>query len=97
MCEFILGSAHRSPILAHQLLWNMKTNAFRDEEGNERDLDIGAQLEWMTAEITKRFSGPALEFYKREFAFFDQITGVSGEIRYAKTHEKGVFILSKHV
>ena len=51
------------------------------EEGNEKDLDIGSQLEWMSEEITKRFSGPALEFYKREFDFFDQITGVSGEIR----------------
>lgn len=59
----------------------MKTNAYRDEEGRDKDLDIGSQLEWMSEEITKRFSGPALEFYKREFDFFDQITGVSGEIR----------------
>ncbi len=83
MSEFILSSSHRSPLLAHQLLWNMKTNAYRDEEGHEKDMDIGSQLEWMSEEITKRFSGPALEFYKREFDFFDQITGVSGEIRYA--------------
>ncbi|VDD76796.1 unnamed protein product [Mesocestoides corti] len=82
MSEFILSSSHRSPLLAHQLLWNMKTNAYRDEEGHEKDLDIGSQLEWMSEEITKRFSGPALEFYKREFDFFDQITGISGEIRH---------------
>ncbi|KAL5966648.1 putative phosphatidylinositol 4-kinase alpha-like protein P2 [Taenia solium] len=89
MSEFILSSAHRSPLLAHQLLWNMKTNIYRDEEGHDKDLDIGSQLEWMSEEITKRFSGPALEFFKREFTFFDQITGVSGEIRpYPKGPER---------
>ncbi|KAL5111912.1 Phosphatidylinositol 4-kinase alpha [Taenia crassiceps] len=89
MSEFILSSAHRSPLLAHQLLWNMKTNIYRDEEGHDKDLDIGSQLEWMSEEITKRFSGPALEFFKREFTFFDQITSVSGEIRpYPKGPER---------
>ncbi|KAM3184690.1 hypothetical protein ACTXT7_007851 [Hymenolepis weldensis] len=89
MSEFILSCAHRSPLLAHQLLWNMKTNIYRDEEGREKDIDIGSQLEWMSEEITKRFSGPALEFYRREFEFFDQITGVSGEIRpYPKGPER---------
>ncbi|VDM04336.1 unnamed protein product [Schistocephalus solidus] len=39
MCDFILRSSHRSPILAHQLLWNMRTNVFTDEEGTERDLE----------------------------------------------------------
>ncbi|BHF57761.1 Phosphatidylinositol 4-kinase alpha [Sparganum proliferum] len=81
MCDFILRSSHRSPILAHQLLWNMRTNAFTDEEGNERDLEVGPQLEWMSDQVAKGFTGPALEFYRREFAFFDQITAVSGEIR----------------
>ncbi|VDM16644.1 unnamed protein product [Hydatigera taeniaeformis] len=89
MSEFILSSAHRSPLLAHQLLWNMKTNIYQDEEGHDKDLDIGSQLEWMSEEITKRFSGPALEFFKREFTFFDQITSVSGEIRpYPKGPER---------
>ncbi|VDO01955.1 unnamed protein product [Rodentolepis nana] len=89
MSEFILSCAHRSPLLAHQLLWNMKTNIYRDEEGREKDIDIGSQLEWLSEEITKCFSGPALEFYKREFEFFDQITSVSGEIRpYPKGPER---------
>uniref|UniRef100_A0A0X3PB50 1-phosphatidylinositol 4-kinase n=1 Tax=Schistocephalus solidus TaxID=70667 RepID=A0A0X3PB50_SCHSO len=81
MCDFILRSSHRSPILAHQLLWNMRTNVFTDEDGTERDLEVGPQLEWMSDQVAKGFTGPAQEFYRREFAFFDQITAVSGQIR----------------
>ncbi|VEL19207.1 unnamed protein product [Protopolystoma xenopodis] len=81
LTEFILSSAQRSPLLAHQMLWNIKTNIFRDEEALERDAEIGLQLDAMSEEIKNGFTGPALAFYRREFEFFDQITGVSGEIR----------------
>ncbi|KAF7262730.1 hypothetical protein EG68_00013, partial [Paragonimus skrjabini miyazakii] len=81
LTESILDSAKRSPLLAHQLLWNMKTSTYRDEAGTKVDPDIGTHLIALREIIVRNFVGPTLAFYKREFDFFDQITNVSGAIR----------------
>ncbi|XP_060554504.1 phosphatidylinositol 4-kinase alpha-like isoform X3 [Ruditapes philippinarum] len=84
--DFIRWAAKNSQLLAHQLLWNMKTNKFRDEEGLERDAEIGEQLEILMQEIQDQLSGSALQFYQREFDFFGQITDIS---RIIKPFPKG--------
>ncbi|CAH8509726.1 unnamed protein product [Schistosoma turkestanicum] len=81
LSESILTLAKRSPLLAHQLLWNMKTNIYRDEEGLKFDNEIGHHLLTLSSIIQNNFNGPTLAFYQREFEFFDQITSVSAKIR----------------
>nr|CAH7716977.1 unnamed protein product [Callosobruchus chinensis] len=79
--EFIKYIAKKSQIVAHQLIWNMKTNMYIDEDMQQRDPILFEVLESLVTSILTDISGPAQSFYEREFDFFDKITSISGEIR----------------
>lgn len=59
----------------------MKTNIFTDEDGKNRDSGIADRLDYIIKKITESLSGKALDFYNREFDFFEKVTGISGEIK----------------
>lgn len=97
--ELIRYIAKKSQIVAHQLIWNMKTNMFIDEDMQQKDRKlliylltfycnfflflaiIFENLESLVNSIVSDLSGPAKQFYEREFDFFGKITSISGEIR----------------
>lgn len=79
--EFIKNISKRSQIVAHQLIWNMQTNMYMDEDQQHRDPNLYEALDSLSQNIIASFSGAAKRFYEREFDFFGKITAVSGEIR----------------
>lgn len=87
--EFIKSIAKISQLLAHQFIWNMNTNLYKDEEGVIKDLDVYDQYEMIINSIVNSLSGPAKAFYEKEFDFFGKVTNISGEIRpYPKGEER---------
>lgn len=78
---YIETAAQRSQLLMHQLIWNMRTNMFRDENGQEPDPDMYERLNEFMNSITNSLSGTSKQFFEREFDFVKRITSISGEIR----------------
>lgn len=78
--KFIIGTASKSQLFAHQIIWNMNANMFQDGEGLVPD-SLKETLERMINKIVSGLSGNDKEFYEKQFAFFDQVTGISGKLK----------------
>lgn len=92
--EFIKYISKRSQLVGHQLIWNMQTNMYMDEEQQVKDVNLYDVLESLMNSIVNSLSGQAKEFYKREFDFFSKITHISGEIRpYPKGNHSTFFYI----
>nr|CRZ25602.1 Bm7141 [Brugia malayi] len=81
VAELIMWLAGHSQLLAHQLLWNMKANMYRDEDSREKDPDLHGPLSELINKIISNMEGPARKFYDSEFDLFKRITDISGKIR----------------
>ncbi len=79
--EFIKKISNRSNLVAHQLIWNMDVNMYRDEDGNDKDPVMYKILESLRSAIVDGFDEKARNFYMREFEFFKEVTSVSGKIK----------------
>ena len=84
--EFIKSISQRSNLVAHQIIWNMEANMYTDEDGVEKDPVMYDKLLPVRKSIEELLSPAARNFYEREFAFFKEITDISGKI---KPFEKG--------
>ncbi|KAJ3324189.1 phosphatidylinositol-4- kinase, partial [Gonapodya sp. JEL0774] len=81
--SFILETAYSSQLFAHQIIWNMNANMYRDfaaGEGRTEDV-LKPRFELIIAKIVKSFSVKDQDFYEREFKFFSEVTGISGKLK----------------
>ncbi|KAM3723763.1 Phosphatidylinositol 4-kinase alpha [Dirofilaria immitis] len=81
VAELIMWLAGHSQLLAHQLLWNMQANMYRDEDSKEKDPDLYEPLSELINKIISNMEGAARKFYDNEFDLFKNITDISGKIR----------------
>ena len=78
--EFILRTSRLSQLFCHQIIWNMKANTYKDDNGEEPD-SLKPTLDRMIDGIVAGLSGSAQEFYEREFTFFEGVTSISGSLK----------------
>lgn len=77
---FLLETAQLSPLFAHQVIWNMKANAYKDEDSQIPD-PVKPALDRFMDTVISSFTDEDRNFYEREFSFFNEVTDVSGKLR----------------
>ena len=78
--RYILEAAKFSQLFAHQIIWNMTANAYKDEDSSIED-SLKPTLDIIKDRMVASFSGQDKDFFEREFAFFNEITEISGKLR----------------
>ncbi|QLL33656.1 hypothetical protein HG536_0E05670 [Torulaspora globosa] len=78
--RLILDTANTSVLFAHQIIWNMLANSYKDDEGLEED-PIKPTLDGVRKAMISAFASDKFEFYEREFGFFNEVTGISGKLK----------------
>ncbi|KAF9177874.1 phosphatidylinositol-4- kinase [Haplosporangium sp. Z 767] len=77
--KYIMGAARVSQLFAHQIIWNMKANMYKDNNSEVPD-PLKPTLDRIIENIVNGLSGDAKVFYEREFTFFNQVTSISGTL-----------------
>ena len=78
--RYIIETAKFSQLFAHQIIWNMTANAYKDEDSRIED-SLKPTLDVVKNRMTASFSETDQSFYQREFSFFNDITDISGKLR----------------
>ena len=78
--RYIIETGKFSQLFAHQIIWNIKANAYKDEDSQIPD-PVKPTLDKVTNSLVASFSGADKDFFEREFAFFDEVTDISGKLK----------------
>jgi phosphatidylinositol 4-kinase len=82
-----LDLSRKSNLLAHQLIWNIRTNTYKNE--TTPDSEMQKKLEPIAEQIEINLTPDAKKFYERVFAFSDKLTKVSDVIKvFPKGNER---------
>ncbi|KAK8088128.1 phosphatidylinositol 3 [Apiospora hydei] len=78
--RYIIETAQFSQLFAHQIIWNMKANSYKDDDGTVPD-EIKPALDKVMDSMIDSFSPEDKAFYEKEFGFFAEVTGISGKLK----------------
>jgi phosphatidylinositol 4-kinase A len=78
--RYIIEAGNFSQLFAHQIIWNIKANAYKDEESQVPD-PVKPTLDKVMDSLISSFSPDDKDFYEREFAFFNEVTSISGTLK----------------
>jgi phosphatidylinositol 4-kinase A len=78
--RYIVEAGNFSQLFAHQIIWNMKANAYKDEDSQVPD-SVKPTLDKVMNSLISSFSAEDRDFYEREFRFFNEVTSISGKLK----------------
>ncbi|RMZ83002.1 hypothetical protein DV737_g1760, partial [Chaetothyriales sp. CBS 132003] len=78
--RYIVETGAFSQLFAHQIIWNMKANAYKDDDATIPD-EIKPTLDKAMDRLITSFTGEDKAFYEREFDFFGKVTDISGKLK----------------
>lgn len=78
--RYIIEAGKLSQLFAHQIIWNMRANAYKDEDSQVAD-PVKPTLDKVMGSLISSFSDEDRAFYQREFAFFSEVTSISGKLK----------------
>ena len=78
--QYILEAGSISQLFAHQIIWNINANSYKDDDSLIAD-DIKPSLDEIKRRIIANLTGEKAMFYGREFEFFSEVTSISGKLK----------------
>nr|OQO30152.1 hypothetical protein B0A51_04540 [Rachicladosporium sp. CCFEE 5018] len=78
--RYIIETAKFSQLFAHQIIWNMKANAYKDDDQQVPD-PVKPTLDKAMNAMISSWSPEDRSFYETEFEFFAKVTGISGTLK----------------
>lgn len=78
--RLILETAQVSQLFAHQIIWNMLANAYKDEDLTDPDL-LKPVLDRIQTEMLHNMLKEDVDYYQMEFGFFSEVTDISGKLK----------------